>query len=108
MLPYVAIVHSWTDTASEEVHSAAYTDLARFAARHHLEAVMSGLEKGPYRATMATDAAAFHEQLPFYKTRPLYLLIVAAFAKLTATVSEATLVVSVFSFFACGMAILYY
>ncbi len=41
---------------------------------------MATLQKGRYRAAMATDAAAFEEQLPFYRIRPLYLAIVASAA----------------------------
>jgi hypothetical protein len=106
MLPYVAIVHSWTDTTQGDAHEAAYADAARFAAVHHLETEMSTLQKGRYRQTMATDAAAFDEQLPFYRIRPLYLAIVAAVGSVTATISEATLEVAVFSFWACCMVVL--
>jgi hypothetical protein len=108
MLPYVAIVHSWTDATPADIHAATYADAARFAADHHLEAVMRLLGQGPYRETMETDAGAFSEQLPLYKIRPLYLLIVAAVAKFTPTVSEATVLVSVLSFCACCMTILWY
>jgi hypothetical protein len=108
MLPYVAIVHAWTDAAPVDIHAAAYADAARFASDHHLEAVMRLLGQGPYRETMATDAGAFSEQLPLYEIRPLYLLIVAAVSKFTQTVSEATVLVSVLSYCACCMTILWY
>ena len=108
LLPYVAIVHSWTDPAGTDTHEAAYADAARFAAAHRLEEQMTILQKGRYRVTMATDAAAFEDQLPFYRIRPLYLAIVTAAATLTATVSEATMLVTVGSFFACCIIVLWY
>ena len=57
---------------------------------------------------MAADPDAFNAQLPFYRIKPLYLLVVAAFAKLTATVTEATVVVSVLSFCAFSLGLLWF
>lgn len=108
MLAYVAIVHQWSDPTAADTHAAAFADAARYGAEHHREAVLLTLQQGPYRETMASDSAAFYEQLPFYRVRPLYILVVAGCSKFTSTVSAATVLVSVVSVSVCGMLLLWY
>ncbi len=108
MLAYVAIVHSWTDSVPAHVHAGTYADAARFAESRGLEKRMAMLSEGVYREAVASDVDTFYEQLPFYRIRPLYVLVVAAFAKVTATVSGATIVVSVLSYALCGLGILWF
>jgi hypothetical protein len=108
MLAYVAIVDSWNGAAPVDAHAAAYADAGQFAAGRGLDAAMAALREGFYRQTVAADAEAFEEQLPFYRIRPLYLLVVAACAKLTGTVSAATVLVSVLSVASFSLGLLWY
>ena len=99
LLAYVGVVKSWSLHSAPAIQAAAYGDVHRFAMAHGLSRSWQALivPTIPYRHLVATDPAAFIRQLPFYRIRPLYLLLLWLVSHFTATVSGAAVMVSAMS-----------
>ncbi len=108
MLAYVALVRGWEGAPAVQAHADAYADAKRFAALRGLPERFDALVTGPHRTVVAQDAGVFGEQLPFYRSRPLYLAIVAAAGVICSTLSGATVLVSVASVLAFSLALLWF
>ena len=106
-LAYSSLVQSWRGAA--DPHAAAYSDALAFAQSHGLVATLteSTLRDG-FQATMARDASAFAEQLPFYAVRPLYILTLLGFTVLGGSASGGGVLLSVLSALACALIVLAY
>jgi hypothetical protein len=96
MLAYIGIVRSWHSADPAFIHDGAYADAQHFASIWALQKPFALLvdPTSPYRHAMATDPLAFIAQFPFYRLRPLYLLLLDLLSHLTGSVAAATLVVS--------------
>jgi hypothetical protein len=96
MLAYIGIVQSWHSADPALIHDAAYADAGHFAALWALQKPFAQLidPASPYRHAMATDPHAFMAQFPFYRLRPLYLVLLELISHLTGSVAAATIVVS--------------
>ena len=96
LLAYVGVVKSWSLHAAPAIQAAAYGDVHRFAVTHGFHQAWQALISPaiPYRHEVATDPAAFVKQLPFYRIRPLYLLLLWLLSQVTASVSAAAVAVS--------------
>lgn len=90
LLGYVGVVLSWS--ASEvDVQPRTYAALAQVAPETAVRELSSS---SPYRATVASDARAFHEQLGFYRGRLGYTLPIGALAQLGLSPVRAAFLVS--------------
>jgi hypothetical protein len=96
MLAYIGIVKSWHSADPTVIHNAAYADAQHFAASWALQKPYAQLidPNSAYRHAMATDPQAFLAQFPFYRLRPLYLLLLDLLSHVTGSVAAATLLVS--------------
>ncbi len=108
MLAYVALVRAWEGASPAQAHADAYADAKRLAEARGMPERFDALVTGPHRAVVAQDAGVFGEQLPFYRSRPLYLATVAAAGVLSSTLSRATVLVSVASILAFSLALLWF
>ena len=99
LLAYVGVVKSWGLHSAPAIQAAAYGDVHRFAVTHGLPRAWDDLisPANPYRSRVATNPVAFMRQLPFYRIRPLYLLLLWLVSRFTATVSAAAVTVSAMS-----------
>ena len=96
LLAYVGVVKSWSLHSAPAIQAAAYGDVHRFAVTHGFRQAWQALISPaiPYRHEVATDPVAFVKQLPFYRIRPLYLLLLWLLSQATASVSAAAVAVS--------------
>lgn len=79
MLGYAASVHSYNGLGIAEIHASVLADLRTYSSAttyHDLTA------SSAYRITMATDPVAFSQQIPFYKIRLLYVMLIDGLNKL--------------------------
>lgn len=78
MLGYAASVHSLNGVEISELHATVYADIkAHVTATAYLDLTSSD----SYRMTMALDPEAFSQQIPFYKIRLLFILLLDALTK---------------------------
>ncbi len=99
MVAYIGIIKSWSLPDPVQYQAATYADLrARFPGYYKPLVAASD-----YTRQVESDPAVFAAQLPFYRVRPLYLLIVRAVAALTSTVAGALGVVSVLAALAINL-----
>jgi len=90
MLPYVASAMSYDDGNIERIHAATY-QAAREAGAANL---MAGSR---YWEDMATNAEHFHQQLPFYQVKPMYVGLIYLGHKAGLSYVTASVVISVVS-----------
>ncbi len=108
MLAYVALVRGWQGAPPAQAHAEAYADAKRLAEARGMPERFDALLAGPHRDVVARDAGIFDEQLPFYRSRKLYLAMVAAAGAVCSTLSGATVLVSVLSVLAFSLALLWF
>jgi hypothetical protein len=108
MLAYVALVRGWEGATPAQAHADAYADAKRLADARGVPERYDALVTGEHRAVVARDAGVFGEQMPFYRSRPLYLAVVAAAGMICSTLSGATVFVSVASVLGFGLALLWF
>jgi len=72
MLGYAASVYSVKDLTAEQIHTTVYTGLRDNV---DLATYLALTESNSYRLTMSLDAQAFNQQIPFYKIRVLYIVM---------------------------------
>ena len=70
MLAYAGSVLSLGDTDPIALHAAVYSEMQAFTSEAQFEALT---ESTPYRTAMYEDAAAFSQQIPFFKIRALFV-----------------------------------
>lgn len=75
MLGYAASLLSLSDIDPVALHSAVYSEMQAFTSEAQFEALIGST---PYRVTMYEDAAAFSQQIPYFKIRILFLWILSA------------------------------
>lgn len=70
MLGYAGSVKSLLGMNVDDIHRSVYSEFAAYASAGSFEVITGGTS---YRQTMYEDAAAFSQQIPFYKIRILYV-----------------------------------
>lgn len=91
MLGYAASVHSLNGIEISELHATVFTD---FEAHASAAAYKELTASSSYRMTMSTDPEAFSQQIPFYKIRLLYVLLLDALTKFGLGIFESMHIVS--------------
>ena len=79
MLGYAASVYSLSESDPAVIHTAVFTELKEYVSPAVYMDLTAGSE---YRAVLTSDPAGFYQQIPFYKIRYLYVLILYALVKL--------------------------
>lgn len=98
MLPYMALIKKMDGVKNfDQIHSTVYNTVQKNLPKKKYEDLVDPAQ--PYRVKMQKDAAAFESQLPFFDIKPIYLLIAFIFYKLGVSLSYATVLPSVVSFF---------
>jgi len=72
MLGYAASVYSLKGFTPEHIHTTVYTGLRENV---DIATYLALTESSSYRLTMSSDAQAFYQQIPFYKMRVLYVVM---------------------------------
>lgn len=107
MLPYMALIQKMDGVKNfDQVHSTVYTTVKKELPKKKYEDLVD--PKEPYRVKMQNNAAAFQSQLPFFDIKPIYLLIAFIFYKLGVSLSYATVLPSVISFFFINLVSFYW
>ena len=91
MLGYAASVYSLTSSDPTVIHTAVFSDFKSYASPAVYQELTASSE---YRATLASDPNGFYQQIPFYKIRFFYVLILYAFAQLGFSIFDAINIVS--------------
>lgn len=107
MLAYIGIVKSWHAPDFAAAHASTYADAEAFAQSWGLSHAYAKLVNPaqPYRLACLRDAQVFFEQLPFYRVRPVYLLLLDLVSRLTGSVAAACVFVSAFAVLATNAAL---
>ena len=75
MLGYAASIKSLYGLDVAAIHTSVFAEYKSSATALHFEQLTAD---SSYRRTMHTDAEAFYQQIPFYKIRVLYVLLLTA------------------------------
>jgi len=79
MLGYAATVHSLDGVNPTDIHSVVYSDMKL----HTTKGIFHELTMGSsYRQVMFNDTEAFIQQIPFYKMRVVFILLISALNEL--------------------------
>jgi hypothetical protein len=96
-IAYIASAKSFEVANIQKIHSFAYEHVRKVVPASKFKKLVN--EGNDYSSTMEKDAVAFYEQLPFYKTRLLYVIIVFLLYKVGFDIVFATYFVSGISVF---------
>lgn len=102
MLGYAASVKSLGGIDPDTIHKSVFAEYKEYATKAHFHELTASSN---YRLTMHSDAEAFNQQIPYYKIRIAYVLILALLAKAGIGLFEAMHVVSAISGSAAFLAI---
>lgn len=103
MLGYAAAVQSLNGADISEIHATVFADFKT----HTTAATYQELTTStPYRMTMSTSPDAFSQQIPFYKIRLLYVLLLVAMTHMGFEVFESMHIVSA-GFASAGLLLIY-
>ena len=91
MLGYAASVLSLNGIQIPEIHAIVFADLKTYATAETYQELTASTS---YRVTMSTDPEAFSQQIPFYKIRLLYLLLIDALTNLGLGIFESMHIIS--------------
>ncbi len=75
MLGYAASIKSLYGLDVAAIHTSVFSEYKSYATAQHFELLTAD---SSYRRTMYMDAEAFYQQIPFYKIRVLYVLLLTA------------------------------
>lgn len=73
-LAYVASIHSVSGMSASQLHDEVYSSAKSHHSDDHYNELVAADD---YRKTMASDPELFALQLPYYKIRPLFLMMIA-------------------------------
>jgi hypothetical protein len=99
MIPYAAQALLFQNHNLKAVHDEVYSAMKAQVPG----AMYDSLTRGPYLSGVAKDESEFAEQLPFYSTKPLYVMAVYLSHRLGFNLAEATVVPSVLSYALLGV-----
>jgi hypothetical protein len=102
MVQYTALVIRLTEPDPVQVHRKTFETLARDLPAGRFQQMLDAPDHEGYIAHMARDPEMFRQQLRFFAIRPAYIAAVALAHALGAPLPQATALVSVVSFAACG------
>jgi hypothetical protein len=98
MLPYMAILEKMDGVKSfDQVHADIYNQAEKKLTKDKYAPLVN--EKDKYRKLMAENASAFEMQLPFFDIKPVYLFIAFIFYKIGVSLTYATVLPSLISYF---------
>ncbi|HVX25623.1 MAG TPA: hypothetical protein VHB70_04740 [Parafilimonas sp.] len=98
MLPYMSIVQKMDGVSSfDQIHETTYSTAQKNLPPKKYKDLVDA--RDPYRKKMAEDANAFKTQLSFFDIKPVYLIIIFLFYKLGISLTYATVLPSLISFF---------
>ena len=103
MLGYVASAISIETSDPDLIHAAVYQQLEAYSDAASFDRLTND---GGYREAMFHDAAAFYQQIPFYKIRIFLVLLIAGLAKLGVNIFVATHILS--ASFTCAAIVAFY
>lgn len=72
MLPYMACIINLDESNPTVVHTKTYTEFNQYASP---QMISSMLKDHPFCISMYESSAYFNQQLPFYKVKPLYIVL---------------------------------
>jgi hypothetical protein len=106
MLPYMALVLESDNIKTDSVHDQTYY----FVKQSLPPASYKNLtdSSNTYRKQMKQDRVAFHNQLPLYVVKPLYIAFVYLFYKAGFSLSVSTIMPSIFSYLLIGFLFLHW
>ena len=93
VLGYIAATKSFEEKDINTIHEFAYKQVAEIIPQSQYDNLTSGID---YRVSMAEDAKAFSEQLPFYQIRIAYNAILFVLYKIGINIVFATQILSGF------------
>lgn len=91
LVGYTASALRNTGLTGEALHQMTYADLSRALPPERFADLTTG---GPYGRGVFADSEALEQQLPFYRIRVLYLLLIQTVAQNTGSLTQATWIVS--------------
>lgn len=98
MLPYMAILEKMDGVKSfDQIHADVYSQAEKRLPKDKYAALVN--EKEKYRKIMAENASAFETQLPFFDIKPVYLFLAFIFYKIGVSLTYATVLPSLISYF---------
>lgn len=101
ILGYVGSAYVYLGRSPQETHAPTYAAALAFCGgRGNLR------PDSPYQATMAADAVAFAQQLPFYTVKPAYPALIALLARAGVSPARASLIVSIAAYLGIGVVVL--
>lgn len=100
MLPYVGSVLSYTEGTNLRERSLA--EIKKYVSIEQYNSFISG---SYYKEKVANDDKAFIEQLPGYRVKPLYILLIGFLGKIIENIPLASVVISSAGFFLMGIAL---
>jgi hypothetical protein len=104
MLGYAASAASFENTNVDFIHSTVYDQFKRYASE---EVYIELTENHSYRQLMSIDPEAFYQQIPFYKIRILFTLLILGLVKIGVNVFSASHFITA-AFTCSGILIFYY
>ena len=79
MLGYAASVHALNGLSVADIHAIAYAEMKSYAPLDSYQALING---SSYRTVMSSDPEAFSQQIPYYKIRLFFILLINALTHL--------------------------
>jgi hypothetical protein len=95
IVAYVGCVHALQHSDPVEIHRQTFADLRENVPENMFRSLTTGSD---YVVTMASDPIAFHQQLPFYRVKLLYVGLLYLLTTIGFDASAATIAVSAGSF----------
>ena len=83
MLGYAASVKTLYGLEASAIHTQVFAEYKAYATPYHFDQLTNA---NSYREVMYQDAAAFYQQIPYYKIRVLYVLLLATASELGANI----------------------
>ncbi|MEE9327298.1 MAG: hypothetical protein V3U71_08365 [Cocleimonas sp.] len=104
MLGYAASAVSYENTDTDYIHRTVYDQFKQYASE---EKYLELTENHTYRKVMSSDPEAFSQQIPFYKIRILFTLLILGLVKIGINVFTASHLITA-AFSCSGILVFYY
>jgi hypothetical protein len=102
LVPYVASTISIDEKSPQKIHDETYKVLKELVPTN----IYNMFTKGNFGETMATNTKSFYQQLNYYTSKPLYILLIYFIHKLGIDLVKSVYLISILSFI--GISILIY
>jgi len=103
LLGYAASVFSIESTEAELIHDQTYQQYKAYATDYEYKYLTEGSN---YRKVMSEDAVAFQQQIPFYKIRIIFVLLILALVKMGVGIFTASHIIA--AAFTCSGLLVFY